>query len=58
MLLTDPMRYRQLMLASIIEKYSYGIAVLALFWQERIAMMFLVFGLIDTLLGTLSAISY
>ena len=46
------------MLATVIEKYSYGLAVFALFWQGRLAMVILVVGLIDTLLGTLFAIAY
>ncbi len=54
----DPQRYRPLMLATVIEKYSYGIAVFTLFWQGRLAMAILVVGLIDTVLGTLFAIAY
>lgn len=54
----DLTRYRPLMLVSVIEKYSFGIAALVLFGQGRLAMTILVFGLIDLLLGTLFAISY
>lgn len=54
----DPKRYRLMMIAAVIEKYSYGIAVLLLFWQGRIAGMICVTGLIDLVLGTLFAISY
>lgn len=54
----DPSRYRLMMIAAVIEKYSYGIAVLILFWQARIANMILVTGVIDLVLGTLFAISY
>lgn len=54
----DPVRYRPLVVATVIEKYSFGIAAIILFAQGRIAMPFLVFGLIDTILGTLFTISY
>ena len=54
----DPKRYRPLMLATLIEKYSYGLAVFVLFWQGRLAMTMLVFGIIDIVLGTLFAIAY
>jgi hypothetical protein len=54
----DPRRYRLMMIASVLEKYSYGIAVLILFWQGRVANMTLVTGAIDIVLGTLFAISY
>lgn len=54
----DPRRYRLMMIAAVIEKYSYGIAVLILFWQGRIANFVLVTGVIDITLGTLFAICY
>jgi len=54
----DPKRYRPMMIAAVIEKYSYCIAVSILFWQGRIASMILITGLIDIVLGTLFAISY
>ena len=46
------------MIATLIEKYSYGIAVLVLYWQGRLASAIIVTGLIDLILGTLFAISY
>lgn len=46
------------MLASVIEKYSYGIALFALFGQGRLAMTILILGIIDTVLGTLFVIAY
>ena len=54
----DPVRYRLLILAAIVEKYSYAFAVLILFFQQRIATAVLVTGLIDLCLGTLFIISY
>lgn len=54
----DPKRYRLMMIAAVLEKFSYGIAVSILFWQGRIAEFILVTGIIDMILGTLFAISY
>lgn len=55
---TDPQRYRPLMIASIIEKFSYGIAVAVLFAQARVATAVLAVAIIDTILGVLFVISY
>lgn len=54
----DPKRYRPLMLASVIEKYSYGLAVFVLYGQGRLALTIVILGMIDTLLGTLFVLSY
>jgi hypothetical protein len=54
----EPTRYGPLMIATVIEKYSYAFAVLVLYWQGRIASPILVTGLIDLVLGTLFAIAY
>ena len=54
----DPKRYRPLMLATVIEKYSYGIALFLLYGQGRIVMTILILGIIDTVLGTLFALAY
>jgi hypothetical protein len=54
----DPVRYRLLMIATIAEKYTYGIAVLILFWQDRLTGPVLATGLIDLLLGSLFAFSF
>ncbi len=54
----DPKRYRPLMLATVIEKYSYGIALFVLYGQGRIVMTILILGIIDTVLGTLFAVAY
>jgi hypothetical protein len=42
----------------VVEKYSYGFAVLILYGQGRIAVAVLVTGLIDLILGTLFAVSF
>jgi hypothetical protein len=54
----DPKRYRPLMFATVIEKYSYGFAILILYGQERVALPILVTACIDLILGTLFAIAY
>jgi hypothetical protein len=54
----DPQRYGPLMIAGVIEKYSYGCAVLVLYGQGRLAGLMLVTGLIDLALGTLFAVAY
>ena len=54
----DPIKYRLLILATIVEKYTYGIATIVLFMQSRVAAAVLVVGLIDTILGTLFIIAY
>ncbi|MGH9776305.1 MAG: hypothetical protein ACRD50_15335 [Candidatus Acidiferrales bacterium] len=55
---TDPARYRPLMLVSIFEKFSYGIAVVVLVLQHRMHSTDLTFGAVDLLLGILFAIAY
>ncbi len=55
---SDPKRYRGLMPATLIEKFSYGIALFILFWQGRLVAPILLFGIIDTALGTLFLIAY
>jgi hypothetical protein len=55
---TDPARYRGLMVPSVFEKFSYGIAVVILVVQGRMHSSDLLFGGVDLLLGTLFGISY
>jgi uncharacterized membrane protein YccC len=55
---TDPARYRPLMIPSVFEKFSYGIAVVILVAQNRMHSSDLLFGCVDLLLGTLFVISY
>ncbi|MGH9504324.1 MAG: hypothetical protein ACRD20_15855 [Terriglobales bacterium] len=55
---TDPSRYRPLMIPSIFEKFSYGIAVVFLVMQARMRASDLVFGGVDLLLGSLFVIAF
>ena len=55
---TDPSRYRALMIPSVLEKLSYGVAVVVLVLQQRLRRTDLVFGCIDLLLGALFVVAY
>jgi hypothetical protein len=55
---TDPARYRPLMLPSMLEKFSYGIAVVVLVLQGRTRSSDLVFAVTDLLLGVLFVFAY
>ena len=55
---TDPIRFRPLMIPSVIEKFTYGIAVIVLFMQKRIAAGDLVFSSVDLLLGVLFVVAF
>ena len=55
---TDPLRYRPLMIPSVLEKVSYSAAVVILVLQRRMHASDLVFGVTDLLLGVLFVIAY
>jgi hypothetical protein len=48
---TDPIRYQPLLIAAVIEKFSFGIAAIVLFAYQRLAAQMLIAGLIDLTLG-------
>jgi hypothetical protein len=54
----QPARYRLMMIPSILEKLSYGIAVLILGFQNRVAPVTLAFGTVDLVLGALFVVAY
>ncbi|HEX8749289.1 MAG TPA: hypothetical protein VF717_19090 [Pyrinomonadaceae bacterium] len=54
----DPVRYRLMMIPSILEKASFGIPVIILFTLNRVGPLMLAAGIIDLILGALFAISY
>jgi len=54
----DPVRYRPLMIAAILEKASFGPLTVILFLVGRLGAQMLVAGLLDLLLGTLFAVAY
>lgn len=55
---TDTPRYRPLMIPSILEKFSYGVAVIVLVLQRRMHQSDLVFAGTDLLLGLLFVMAY
>jgi hypothetical protein len=55
---TNPVRYRPLMIPSILEKAAYAVAVITLVLQHRMHPSDLVFGCTDALLGILFVIAY
>ena len=54
----DPVKYRAMIIPSVIEKFSFAIAAIALYLQGRLAPMMLGAGLIDLALGVLFIVSY
>jgi hypothetical protein len=54
----DPVRLRPMMIPSIIEKFTYGIAVIVLYLQQRMHASDLTFAGTDLLLGTLFLIAF
>jgi hypothetical protein len=54
----DPLRFRPMMLPSMVEKFSYGIAVVVLVAQHRTNPRDLVFAATDTFLGVLFIAAY
>ena len=54
----DPARYRPMMLPSILEKISYGMALLILHQQQRIATSSFAIGMVDWIWAALFVISF
>jgi hypothetical protein len=50
---TDPVRFRPMMLPSILEKFGYAVAALAVYLHRGVKAGDLVFGGVDLLLGLL-----
>ena len=54
----DPIRYRPMMIPAILEKASFGLAVVVLYLQHRVSRFMLCFAAVDLLLGALFAAAY
>ncbi|HEY6373684.1 MAG TPA: hypothetical protein VIX37_24125 [Candidatus Sulfotelmatobacter sp.] len=54
----DPVRFRRMMIPSIIEKFGYGASLFVLYLQKRIHPSDLVFAGVDTLLGVLFLLAF
>ncbi len=55
---TNPVRFRPLIVASAIEKFSYAAALIALFQQGRLHSSDLVFALVDLFFGILFVLAF
>ena len=58
MIATDPVRFRPLMLAAIVEKFSFVIPTFYLYWQGRVAGPILGGAALDLMWGVLFVTSY
>lgn len=54
----DPVKYRLMIIPSMIEKFSFFFAVAALFAQNRVALMMFGAAAIDLVLGLLFAVAF
>ena len=54
----DPIRYRPMMIPAILEKATYGVAVIVLFTQHRVSTFTLATALLDSTLGVLFVLAY
>jgi len=54
----DPLRFRPMMIPSILEKVGYGAAVVALYAHGRMHGQDLAFGLVDLLFAVLFAVAF
>jgi hypothetical protein len=55
---TDPARYRAMILPSVLEKVSYGIALVVLFSQHRLPLSVLAIGSMDWIFAFLFLAAY
>lgn len=55
---SDPVRYRLLMLAAMLEKFPFTLATLALYANGRVDQTVVFFGLVDGVLGLLFYAAY
>lgn len=57
-LATDPVRYRPMILPSILEKISWGVALIVLFYQRRLALSAFAIGSVDWVFAFLFLAAY
>jgi hypothetical protein len=55
---SDPVRYRAMLIPGVIEKASFGIACLVLYFHRGVSPVVVGFGLIDLTLGVLFLAAY
>ena len=54
----DPVRFRPLIIPSILEKFGYGACLITLYLQHRLHPNDLVFGAVDMVLGALFVVAF
>jgi hypothetical protein len=54
----DPVRYRAMIIPSVLEKFSFGIAAIVLFCQHRLPDMMLAAGIVDLVWGVLFVVAW
>jgi hypothetical protein len=54
----DPVRFRPMMIPAVLEKLSFGVAALILYWQQRVPPIMVGFGLLDLMLAALFVTAY
>jgi hypothetical protein len=54
----DPIRFRTMIIPSVVEKFSFGIAAIVLFAQQRLPGMILAAGMVDLILGVLFLVAW
>ena len=55
---TNPVRFRPLIIACVIEKFGYATALIVLFMQHRLHASDLTFGVVDLLFGVLFVVAF
>ena len=55
---SNPSRFRLMMLPAVVEKLSYGIAMLFLYSQQRVISLVMGFAAIDLILGILFVLAF
>ena len=54
----DPVRFRLMMIPAVLEKFGYGISLIALYLQRRLHGADVAFGSIDLLFGVLFLVAF
>ena len=54
----DPLRYRPMIVPSILEKLTFGVAVVLLFLQQRTSTLTLSFAIVDLIFATIFTLIY
>ncbi len=55
---SNPRRFRLMMLPAVVEKFSYGVAILFLYSQQRVSDLIMGSAVIDLVLGVLFALAF